>query len=140
MRSWAWRARHAETVTPVLNARSMTRSPTLSAEPLRLLSFNIQVGIRTTRYRQYVTNGWKYLLPHTDRMRNLGRIADLVSGYDIVALQEVDAGSIRSNNVNQVKYMAHQAQFPYWYAQLNRDLGPLAQHGNGLLSRSSTES
>lgn len=135
MRSWAWRARHAETVTPVLNARSMTRSPTLSAEPLRLLSFNIQVGIRTTRYRQYVTNGWKYLLPHTDRMRNLGRIADLVSGYDIVALQEVDAGSIRSNNVNQVKYMAHQAQFPYWYAQLNRDLGPLAQHGNGLLSR-----
>lgn len=135
MRSWAWRARHAEVVTPVVNARSMTKSPTLSAEPLRLLSFNIQVGIRTTRYRQYVTNGWKHVLPHHDRTRNLNRIAELVSEYDVVALQEVDGGSIRSNHVNQVEYVAHHAHFPYWYAQLNRNLGPIAQHGNGLLSR-----
>jgi len=102
---------------------------------LRFLSFNIQVGIRTTKYRHYVTKGWKHVLPHESRNHTLTRIADVVSDYDFVALQEIDAGSIRSGFINQVEYLAERAQFPYWYTQLNRDLGPLAQHGNGLLSR-----
>ncbi len=102
---------------------------------LRLLSFNIQVGITTGRYHHYFTRGWKHLLPHSAGVRNLQQIADLVSGYDLVALQEVDGGSLRSGFINQVEYVAHRARFPYWYAQLNRDLGPFAQHGNGLLSR-----
>lgn len=106
-----------------------------SGEALRLLSFNIQVGIKTSRYRQYVTKGWKHVLPHFSRQQNLQRIADVVAGYDFVALQEVDGGSLRSGFVNQVEYLAARAGFPYWYAQLNRDLGPLAQHGNGLLTR-----
>ena len=102
---------------------------------LKLLSFNIQVGITTRRYRHYITNGWKHLLPHEERADNLRRIGDLVADYDVVALQEIDAGSLRSGFVNQVEYLAYRARFPYWYAQLNRDLGLLAQHGNGLLSR-----
>ena len=105
------------------------------AASLRLLSFNIQLGIRTSRYRQYVTKGWKHLLPHSRQAGNLERIAKVVAGYDLVALQEVDGGSLRSGFVNQVEYLASRAGFPYWYAQLNRDLGPLAQHGNGLLAR-----
>jgi endonuclease/exonuclease/phosphatase family metal-dependent hydrolase len=102
---------------------------------LKFLSYNIQVGIRTTKYRHYVTKGWKHVLPHESRNHTLTRIADVVSEYDFVALQEIDAGSIRSGFINQVEYLAERAQFPYWYTQLNRDLGPLAQHGNGLLSR-----
>ncbi len=102
---------------------------------LKLLSFNIQVGITTRRYRHYITQGWKHLLPYNARKRNLQRIADLVACYDLVALQEVDGGSLRSGFINQVEYMAAHARFPYWYAQLNRNLGPFAQHGNGLLSR-----
>jgi endonuclease/exonuclease/phosphatase family metal-dependent hydrolase len=104
-------------------------------DELRLLSFNIQVGISTGKYRHYLTNGWKHLLPHEARADNLRQIGDLVADYDVVALQEVDGGSIRSGFVNQVEYLAYRAQFPYWYAQLNRDLGLIAQHGNGLLSR-----
>lgn len=102
---------------------------------LKFLSYNIQVGIRTTKYRHYVTKGWKHVLPHDSRNHTLTRIADVVTDYDFVALQEIDAGSIRSGFINQVEYIAERAQFPYWYTQLNRDLGPLAQHGNGLLSR-----
>lgn len=102
---------------------------------LRFLTFNIQVGITTSRYRHYVTNGWKHVLPHGTRNHNLRRIADLVADYDFVALQEVDAGSLRSGFINQVEYIADQAQFPYWYSQLNRDLAPFARHGSGLLSR-----
>lgn len=103
--------------------------------PLRFLSFNIQVGIGTARYRHYFTHGWKHVLPHQGRHLNLERIAEVVEGYDFVALQEIDSGSLRSNYINQVQFIADRARFPYWYTQLNRDLGPLAQHGNGLLSR-----
>ncbi|HEY5646587.1 MAG TPA: endonuclease/exonuclease/phosphatase family protein [Pseudomonadales bacterium] len=106
-----------------------------SDQTLKLLSYNIQVGISTTKYRHYVTKGWKHVLPHDSRTLTLAGIADVVAGFDFVALQEVDAGSIRSRFVNQVEFLAERAGFPYWYTQLNRDLGPIAQHGNGLLSR-----
>jgi len=121
-------------VAPAINRRAVVAGGE-EHERLRLLSFNIQVGIRTRRYRQYITHGWKHVLPHGARAANLRRIADLIAAYDVVALQEVDAGSLRSGFVNQVEYLAYRGQFPYWYAQLNRDLGPIAQHGNGLLSR-----
>lgn len=131
---WGRRAERACVVDPVTNKQCGTQA-NVADRPLRLLSFNIQVGIETTAYRQYVTRGWKHLLPHENRLKNLRRVADVVSDYDVVALQEIDCGSIRSGYVNQVEYLAHFANFPYWYAQTNRALGPLAQHGNGLLSR-----
>jgi len=102
---------------------------------LRLLSFNIQVGISTERYRHYLTRGWQHLLPHNGRASNLQRIGELLGDYDLVALQEVDGGSLRSGYINQVEHLAQLAAFPYWYQQLNRNLGRLAQHSNGLLSR-----
>ncbi|UUY09385.1 endonuclease/exonuclease/phosphatase family protein [Pseudomonas sp. J452] len=102
---------------------------------LRLLSFNIQVGISTERYRHYLTRGWQHLLPHPGRAGNLQKIGALLGDYDLVALQEVDGGSLRSGFVNQVEHLAELGAFPYWYQQLNRNLGRLAQHSNGMLSR-----
>lgn len=134
----AWSRRvdgRCKVVSPAINIHSLHQVRHNPVEPLRFLTFNIQVGIKTTGYGQYFTKGWKHVLPHGDRTDNLRRIADLVADYDVVALQEVDGGSIRSGFVNQVEYLADRAQFPYWYTQLNRDLGLFAQHGNGLLSR-----
>lgn len=105
------------------------------AGALRLLSYNIQVGVDTRYYRHYVTQSWKHVLPHRERQENLNRIAGLVADYDLVALQEVDAGSLRSGFVDQTEYLAHRADFPHWYKQINRNLGAFAQHSNGLLSR-----
>ena len=102
---------------------------------LRLLSFNIQVGNSTQSYRHYLTRSWQHVLPHKGRTSNLDKIGDLLSDFDLVALQEADGGSHRSGYVNQVKYLAQQGEFPYWYQQLNRNLGRLAQHSNGVLSR-----
>ena len=102
---------------------------------LRLLSYNIQAGIASTRAHHYVTQGWKHVLPHTRSFENLDRIAHLVSDYDVVALQEVDAGSMRSYFINQVEYLARRGHFPFWYHQTNRNLGKFAQHSNGLLSK-----
>ena len=104
-------------------------------ETLRLLSFNIQVGISTRRFHHYLTRSWQHLLPHRERAVNLQRIGRLLGDFDLVALQEVDGGSLRSDYVNQVEHLAQLGNFPYWYQQLNRDLGPLAQHSNGVLSR-----
>jgi endonuclease/exonuclease/phosphatase family metal-dependent hydrolase len=102
---------------------------------LRLLSFNIQVGISTERYRHYLTRSWQHLLPHQGRSTNLQRIAAVLGDYDLVALQEVDGGSLRSGFVNQVEHLAQLGDFPFWYQQLNRNYGRIAQHSNGVLSR-----
>ncbi len=102
---------------------------------LRLLSFNIQVGNSTESYRHYLTRGWQHLLPHQGRSTNLQRIGALLADYDLVALQEADGGSHRSGYINQVEHLAQLGAFPYWYQQLNRNLGRLAQHSNGVLSR-----
>ena len=102
---------------------------------LRLLSFNIQVGISTERYRHYLTRSWQHLLPHTGRAGNLQKIGKLLSDFDLVALQEADGGSLRSGYINQVEHLAQLGAFPYWYQQLNRNLGRFAQHSNGVLSR-----
>jgi endonuclease/exonuclease/phosphatase family metal-dependent hydrolase len=106
-----------------------------SGRSLRLLSYNVQVGIETRGYRDYVTRGWRHILPSSERSGNLDRIAQLVNQYDVVGLQEVDGGSLRSGFVNQVQYLAEQGQIPFWYSQLNRDLGRFGQHSNGLLSK-----
>ena len=108
MMSWARRTDRASVVDPVANQRlaNLIDTKDASAEsvaPLNLLSFNIQVGIKTSAYRHYVTKGWKHVLPHESRIKNLKRIADLVSDYDVVSLQEIDGGSIRSGFVNQVE-------------------------------------
>lgn len=102
---------------------------------LRLLSFNIQAGIESRRYRDYVANSWKHLIPHAARQRNLTSIGTLLKGFDVIGLQEVDAGSLRSAYIDQAQYLAHQAGYPYWLSQINRELGHLARHSNGLLSR-----
>lgn len=102
---------------------------------LRLLSFNIQIGMASTRTRHYLTHSWKHLLPHSKAFENLDRIGHLISDYDIVGLQEVDAGSLRSHFVNQIEYLAERGRFPFWHCQTNRNLGRFAQHSNGLLSR-----
>ena len=104
------------------------------AQTLRLMSYNIQVGISTSRRSHYVTGSWKHILPHSQRLPNLDQAANLIHGYDIVGLQEVDAGSIRCNYINLAEYLADRAEFPFWYHQVNRNLGHIAQHSNGLLS------
>jgi len=105
-----------------------------SAQILRVMSYNIQVGIATSRARHYVTGSWKHIFPSSQRLPNLDRAAKLIQQYDIVGLQELDAGSLRSNFINLAEYLAERADFPYWYHQVNRNLGRLAQHSNAFLS------
>lgn len=139
--------RITEIITPLNESLQNTESrqvhpdevqgtPFLDAEKtIRLLTFNIQVGISTSSYRHYLTRSWQHILPHKKRQENLDKIAERIAQYDVVALQEVDGGSLRSGFINQVEYLANGAGFPFWFQQLNRNFGPVAKHSNGLLSR-----
>jgi len=109
--------------------------PLTGRNALRLLSFNIQTGVDTRDFHEYVTKSWKHLLPLRERISNLNRIAELIQPYDLVGLQEVDSGSLRTGFLDQTEYLAHRGQFPFWYRQVNRSLGKIAQHSNGVLSR-----
>lgn len=101
---------------------------------LRVLTYNIQVGISYTSYRHYVTRSWRHVLPFPGRQENLDSIARFISRFDIVGLQEVDAGSLRSNYINQARYLAQMGNFSNWHVQTIRNLGKIAQHSLGLLT------
>jgi endonuclease/exonuclease/phosphatase family metal-dependent hydrolase len=108
--------------------------PSPDGTRVRLLSYNIQVGMAATSYRHYLTSSWKHVLPHAQIYDNLTRIAHAISDFDIVALQEVDAGSLRTSFINLTEYLAKKGGFPFWYEQTNRRFGKIARHSNGLLS------
>lgn len=102
---------------------------------LRLLSCNILAGGSVGRYRHYVTQSIKQMLPMRSKRGNLDNFAGLLSDFDIVGLQEADAGSLRSGFVNQTEYLAEAAGFAYWSHQPNRKIAQFAASSNGLLTR-----
>jgi endonuclease/exonuclease/phosphatase family metal-dependent hydrolase len=105
------------------------------APTLKLLSYNIQAGIGTRHFRDYVLNGWKHVLPFPERIHNLDQIAQLAGQFDLIALQEADEGSLRSHFLNQIEYLALKSGTPFWASRVNRDLGHWGQHALGLLAR-----
>jgi len=102
---------------------------------LKLLSYNIQVGIDSHHFSHYVTRSWRHVFPSKQRQSNLHSVSKILKDYDIVALQEVDGGSLRSGFINQVQYLGDIGQFNAWYHQCNRNLGKIAQQSNGILCR-----
>ncbi len=120
---------------PDLAIVDLPEQVTREIRELNLLSYNIQVATGSSRFRHYLTRSWRHVLPHPDSFSNLDQIAETIKPYDIVALQEADAGSIRSSNTNQTEYVAKQGNFPFWWHQTNRKIGQFAQHSNGMLSR-----
>jgi len=107
---------------------------------LKLLSFNIQVGIETGGFHHYLTKSWQHFLPAPKRKLALMRMAQTMAHFDLVAIQEADGGSFRSGFINQVEFLARKAGFPFWFQQLNRNFGPVAKHSNGVLCRSEPSS
>ena len=102
---------------------------------LRVLSYNMQVGLHTAHYGHYLTRAWRHALPGPGMHRNLDRIAELLRDYDFVALQEADAGSLRTQFTNQVQYLAQRARFAHWGLTVTRNLRPVACHALAYLSR-----
>jgi endonuclease/exonuclease/phosphatase family metal-dependent hydrolase len=115
-------------------APAMNVPAPLPTRHLRLLTFNIQAGAKTSLMSEYVTRGWQSVLPNREKQGNLSAVAKLACAYDIVALQEADSHSVRSGFRHQVEVLAETSGFPFWTHQRNRAL-TLASPGNGVLSR-----
>ena len=77
------------------------------------------------------------MLPSTQRLGNLDRIARLIRSSDIVGLQEVDAGSLARAVATSIRpnIFAMQGHFSTGNDQTDRNFGHFGQHGLGLLSR-----
>ena len=120
---------------PKQKPKQVTQAAGHGRRKLGLLTYNIQTGIATSGYHHYLTHSWRHVLPCPQRRGNLDRIANLVRHFDVVGLQEADAGSLRSGYINLTEYLANRAEFPHWYDQTNRNFGMFAQHSMGILSR-----
>ena len=107
----------------------------MAATPLRLLSYNIHIGAQPAGYGHYLTRAWRHALPGPGMHATLDAIAELMSGHDFVAIQEADAGSLRTRFVNQMEYLAKRAGFDHLDFAVTRDLRPVARHAMGFLSR-----
>ena len=117
----------------------MNRAPNASPAPqrtLRLLSCNILAGASVQRYSDYFTRSVNAVLPGPSKLANLDSLAELLHEFDVVGLQEADAGSLRSGFLNQTRYIAEAAGMPFWSHQPNRP-SPAPRLGRAHFSRPS---
>jgi endonuclease/exonuclease/phosphatase family metal-dependent hydrolase len=107
-----------------------------SAAPrrLRLLTYNIHAGLAAEGLAHYWTGLWRHALPARDRAPNLASIAQTIRGYDLVAVQEADAGSLRTLQQNQMAFLAERAGYPHHGLAITRDLAPFARICLGWLA------
>lgn len=90
----------------------------------KIASVNIQAGLSTNNYREYITKSWNHVSPLTaQKYQNLSNICENIKTYDFVGIQEIDPGSIRSGFQNQALWMAERGLFDYWSCQKNRATG-----------------
>lgn len=102
---------------------------------MRILSYNIQAAIGTDSYWRYVSRLHRQVLPARAKNDTLARIADYIAAFDVVCLQEIDLGGLRSGFCCQAQTLAQTAAFSHSLHQTNRVVGKLSRHGNMMLSR-----
>jgi endonuclease/exonuclease/phosphatase family metal-dependent hydrolase len=103
-------------------------------KPLRILSYNTNVCIKASKSSELIRNLWKHVLPSRCKIDNLEIVSTMLKSFDMVGIQESDAGSIRSGFMNHTTFLAYHGGFKYWADQINRDM-IFARHSIGFLSR-----
>ena len=102
---------------------------------MHLLTCNIQAGIGTGRYRDYLLRAHLQLVHAPSKTAALQNIAREIAPYDIVCLQEVDLGGRRAGYRSQVDDIALMSGHPHVAVQENRKVPGISRHGNAILSR-----
>jgi len=106
---------------------------------MRLLLYNIRYGLGLGKSLHWPLPGVGYLIGNSE---NLQRITEFIKAQqpDIVALVEVDTGSIRTRRVNQAeaigKALGHYSvyQCKYGVSSLNQRLPIVRKQGNAFLA------
>ncbi|KND47058.1 MAG: metal-dependent hydrolase [Parcubacteria bacterium C7867-004] len=104
--------------------------------PLHIAVMNLQSGIGVTKgYGQYLTRGWRYLLPHPGLpIEDAGQFLKSES-VDIALLTEVEAGSRRSRYASQITTVSEHAGLSYTHFFPTRSMGTSINEGNAIASR-----
>ncbi len=98
---------------------------------IRIAVANIQSGIGVTRgYRQYVTSGWRYFLPHAGRGLSDAGAFLLSEEADIALLTEVGA----ARGVSQLNALAKDARLEERAFFPTRKVGVEVREGSAILS------
>ena len=101
---------------------------------MKLLTWNIQAGIGTRRYRDYLFRAHLQLFHAPSKTEALHNIAREIAAYDVVCLQEVDLGGRRAGHVSQVDEIARLSHHAHVAVQENRRVQGISRHGNAILS------
>lgn len=103
---------------------------------IKIAVMNLQSGIGVTRgYRQYLTRGLKYVIPHSGKaLLDAGAFLREQS-VDLALLTEVEGGSRRSRYTSQLDALSENSGMPHAHFFPTWNLGSSVNEGNGLLSR-----
>jgi endonuclease/exonuclease/phosphatase family metal-dependent hydrolase len=102
---------------------------------MNLLTWNIQAGIGTSRYRDYLFRAHLQVFHGPSKIATLENIAREIAPYDVVCLQEVDLGGRRAGYRSQVDEIARMSGHDHVEVQENRRIPGVSRHGNAILSR-----
>jgi endonuclease/exonuclease/phosphatase family metal-dependent hydrolase len=101
---------------------------------IKIANFNCQSGVCTTRgYLDYILTGWKYVFPHTSE--NIARAGETFAkeDIDILFLTEVDGGSYRTENTDQVRLLSEKMRLKGVFFPTYTGIGQMNQ-GNAIIT------
>ncbi len=101
---------------------------------MKLLTWNIQAGIGTGGYLDYLLHAHRQILHTASKTQALIDIAREIAPFDVVCLQEVDLGGRRAGHRSQVDDIAMQSGHAHVAVQHNRTVPGVSRHGNAILS------
>ncbi len=97
--------------------------------------YNLQSGVATTKgFWHYLTTAWKYCLPHGSEYIHWAGELTKTENIDIIGLAEIDAGSYRTRQQDQLEVFTNSAKLPYkaFFPTLTMRT---AHQGNAVCSR-----
>ena len=101
---------------------------------MNLLTWNIQAGIGTSRYGDYLLRAHLQVFHAPSKTVTLHNIAREIAHYDVVCLQEIDLGGRRAGYRSQVDEIARLSGHHHVAVQENRKVFGISRHGNAILS------
>jgi len=102
---------------------------------VQLLTWNIQAGIGTSRFRDYLLHAHRQVIHTRSKITALRLIARAIAPYDVVCLQEIDLGGRRAGFSSQADAIALASGHNYLAVQENRIIPGVSRHGNAIFSR-----
>ncbi|GIU69513.1 MAG: hypothetical protein KatS3mg002_0749 [Candidatus Woesearchaeota archaeon] len=103
---------------------------------MKILLQNIQSGVNINKgYWQIPLFFWKYFLPHSQK--SIIKISEYIkyNNIDIAVFTEADAGSIRTNFIDQVSLISRNSGLKNGFFFKTTNILKITNQGNGILTK-----